>query len=345
MQISAKELAVILKGTIEGDPNVIVHAPSRIEEGGEGTISFLGNKKYEKFAATTTASILLVAESFKSTTSLRPTLLRVKDVYAAIAILLEHFNQSQEKPTGIDATAFIDPSAEIEAGTAVSHFAVIGKNAKIGKNSLIYDHVFIGQDVTIGDSCIIYPGVRIMNGSKIGNRVIIHPNAVIGSDGFGYVHKEDGTYEKITHVGNVILEDDVEIGANTTIDRASIGSTIIRKGVKLDNLVQIGHNVEVDEHTAMASQAGVAGSTKIGKFCRIGGQAGFSGHIQVADKTMIQAQSGLATSVKEAGTAIFGSPAIGYRDYIRSYSVFKQLPDLYKRIHQLEKTIESLKKE
>jgi UDP-3-O-[3-hydroxymyristoyl] glucosamine N-acyltransferase len=345
MQISAKELAAILKGTIEGDPNVVVHAPSRIEEGGKGTISFLGNKKYEKFATTTTASILLVDEGFQSPAPIKPTLLRVKDVYSAIAVLLEHFNKSQEKPSGIDATAFIAPSAHIGEGTAVSHFVVIGKDSAVGKNSLIYDHVYIGQDVTIGAGCIIYPGVRIMNGSKIGDRVIIHPNAVIGSDGFGYVHKPDGSYEKITHVGNVILEDDVEIGANTTIDRASIGSTIIRKGVKLDNLVQIGHNVEVDEHTAMASQAGVAGSTKIGKYCRIGGQAGFSGHIHVADKTMIQAQSGLAASVKEAGTAIFGSPAIGYRDYIRSYSVFKQLPDLYKRIHQLEKTIESLKKE
>ncbi len=344
MQISAKELAVILSATIEGDPEVVISAPSRIEEGGEGTISFLGNKKYEKFATTTTASILLVEESFQAPEGIKPTLLRVKDVYAAIAILLEYFNQTKEKPEGISSSAIIASTANIAESAAVSHFTVVGSDVNIGENTLIYDHVYIGQEVSIGKECIILPGVRLMRGTKIGDRVIIHPNAVVGSDGFGYVHKEDGSYEKITHVGNVVLEDDVEIGANTTIDRASIGSTIIRKGVKLDNLVQIGHNVEVDEHTAMASQAGVAGSTKIGKYCRIGGQAGFSGHIHVADKTMIQAQSGLAGSVEEEGTAIFGSPAIGYRDYIRSYSVFKQLPDLYKRIHQLEKTIESLKK-
>lgn len=344
MQISAKELAILLKGTIEGDPDVVVHAPSKIEEGGEGTISFLGNRKYEQFAATTTASVLLVDESFHPPDPIKPTLLRVKDVYASIAILLEHFNRTQEIPSGVSSMAFVDITARLGEGVAISRFAVVGKDTSIGANTIIYDQVYLGQDVVIGQDTIIYPGVRIMNGTQIGDRCIIHPNAVIGGDGFGFVNKADGTYEKITHVGNVVIEDDVEIGANTTIDRASIGSTIIRKGVKIDNLVMLGHNTEVDEHTVMASQAGVAGSTKIGKFCRIGGQVGFSGHLQVADKTMIQAQSGLAASITEEGTAVFGSPAIGYRDYIRSYSVFKQLPDLYKRLHQLEKTIEELKK-
>lgn len=343
MQISAKELAQLLNGTIEGNADVLVYAPSKIEEGGEGTISFLGNKKYEQYVATTTASVLLVDNNFKTERPSHLTLIRVPDVYAAIAVLLEYFSGAQDKPSGIAESAVIHESTQLSENTAVGDFTIIGKDSKIGKDSLVYQQVYIGQNVSIGNNVIIYPGVRIMNSTIIGDNCIIHPNAVIGSDGFGYVHKEDGSYEKIPHVGNVILENDVEIGANTTIDRASIGSTIIRKGVKLDNLVQIGHNVEVDEHTAMASQAGVAGSTKIGKYCRIGGQAGFSGHIKIGDKTMVQAQSGIAASVNEEGTAIFGSPAIAYRDYIRSYSVFKQLPDMYRKLHQLEKTIDELK--
>ncbi len=303
MQISAKELATLLKGTIEGNPDVLVHAPSKIEEGGKGTISFLGNRKYEQYAATTTASVLLVNESFQPSEPINPTLIRVPDVYTAIAVLLDYFSGTQKIPEGVSSLAFVHDSAQIGKGVAISRFSVIGQNAKIGDNTLIHDQVYIGQDVTIGKGSVIFPGARILKDCLIGNNCIIHSNAVIGSDGFGYVHQEDGSYQKIPHVGNVVIEDDVEIGANTTIDRGSIGSTIVKKGVKLDNLVQLGHNTEVDEHTVMASQTGVAGSTKIGKFCRIGGQVGFSGHIRVADKTMIQAQSGIPSSIKEEGTA------------------------------------------
>jgi UDP-3-O-[3-hydroxymyristoyl] glucosamine N-acyltransferase len=344
MQISAKELAALLNGTLEGNPEVLVHAPSKIEEGGEGTISFLGNRKYEQYVTTTTASVLLVNDAFQPESQINPTLIRVPDVYAAIAILLDYFSGKKEVFEGISSLAFVNDSAILEEGVGVSRFAVVEENAKIGSNTLIYDQVYIGQGVSIGKDTIIYPGARVLKNCVIGDRCIIHSNAVIGSDGFGFVLQEDGTYEKIPHVGNVVIEEDVEVGANTTIDRASIGSTFVRKGVKLDNLIQLGHNTEVDQHTVIASQTGVAGSSKIGKYCRIGGQVGFSGHIKIADKTMIQAQSGIPASIKEEGTAVFGSPAIGYRDFIRSYGVFKQLPDLYKRLHQLEKQLEALKK-
>lgn len=337
MQLSAKILAELLGGEIEGDPNVLVSRPSRIEEGGEGTISFLGNDKYEQYAYQTDASILLVSKTFKPKKTIRATLIRVDNVYEAIAVLLEKFGQSTEIAGGIADSAIIDPKAKIGTGVNIGPGTVVETGVEIGDGSRIGAQVYLGTNVKIGSDVLLYPGVRILKDCEIGDRCIINPNAVIGSDGFGFAPKADGQYQKIIHVGNVVLESDVEIGANTTIDRATMGSTIIRQGVKLDNLVQIGHNVEVGAHTVIAAQSGIAGSTKIGKNCRIGGQVGIVGHITIADGTQIQAQSGIAQPVKTPGTYLFGTPAIGYKDFIRSFAIFKKLPDLYRRLNQLER--------
>lgn len=315
----------------------MVSKPSRIEEGGEGTISFLGKDKYEHYAYETSASILLVSKEFTPRKPVSATLIRVENVYQAIAVLLEKFGQAQEGSTGIAASAVLDPTAEIGPLVSIGPGAVIEAGATIGAGSRIAAQVFVGTNVKIGDGVVLYPGVRIMKDCEIGDRCVIHPNTVIGSDGFGFTPQNDGHYQKIIHVGNVILESDVEIGANTTVDRATMGATIIREGAKLDNLVQIGHNAEIGAHTVIAAQTGIAGSTKIGRHCRIGGQVGFAGHITIADGTQVQAQSGVAQSVKTPGTYLFGTPAFAYREFIRSFIVFKKLPELYRRLTQLER--------
>lgn len=339
MQLSARELANFLGGTVEGDPEVKVSRPSKIEEGGEGTISFLGNLKYEEYAYTTTASILLVKEDFNPRQAINATLIRVPDVYAAIATLLEQFGQREKAAASISERATIHPSARVGEKVHVSDYVIVEEGVQIGDNSTVMAQVYIGKNVRLGSNVLLYPGVRIMDDCEIGDHSVLHSNVVVGSDGFGFAPQEDGTYKKIAHVGNVIIERDVDIGANTTIDRGTLGATIIREGVKLDNLVQVGHNVEIGAHTVIAAQAGIAGSTKIGKHCRIGGQVGFSGHLHIADGTQIQAQSGIASSVKEPNQALFGSPAIGYKDFIRSHAVFKMLPELYKRLSRLEKQL------
>lgn len=341
MQISAQELAKLLKGEVDGDPEVLVNRPSKIEEGGAGSISFLAKDQYEHYAYTSTASILLVSKDFSPKKSIQATLIRVDDVYACVATLFEKFGQREERSTGIDSNATIHSTANIGLNATIGMFSIIMENVQIGNNCVIHPQVFIGNDTIIGNNVTLYPGVRIMHGSVIGNNCIIHPNTVVGSDGFGFAPQADGTYKKIAQLGNAVLEDEVEIGSNCTIDRATMGSTIIRKGAKLDNLIQIGHNAEIGENTVIASQAGIAGSTKVGKNCRIGGQAGFVGHVSIADGTGVQAQSGVASAVKEPNTMLFGSPAIAYRDYIRSYAVFKKLPELYKKIHILEKLVKS----
>ena len=340
MQLSARELAAFLQGTVEGDPDVKVSRPSKIEEGGEGTISFLGNMKYEAYAYTTTASVLLVSNDFQPTKSVNPTLIRVPDVYASVAQLLEQFGQQAPAKAIISEAASIHPDANIGEGVSIAAMAIVEEGAQIGNGSIIMGQVYVGKDAKLGINVKLHPGVKILAGCELGDNCVIHANTVIGSDGFGFAPQEDGSYKKVTHVGNVVIEQNVEIGACTTIDRATMGSTIIREGVKLDNLVQIGHNVEIGAHTVIAAQAGVAGSTKIGKHCRIGGQVGFVGHVQIADGTQIQAQSGVAGPIEEPNQALFGSPAIGYRDYIRSYAVFKQLPELYKKLRRLEKKLE-----
>lgn len=339
MQLSARELAVLLQGTIEGNPDVLVDRPSKIEDGGAGTISFLANLKYEEHAYKTNPSILIVDRNFQPRKALKSTLIRVDDVYASIALLMKKFGDAAQQTKGISDQAFIHPSAKIGADVSVGNFSIIEENAIIGDGCNIFPQVYIGKNVQLGQNVTLFPGAKVMDNSRIGNHCVLQSNVVIGSDGFGFAPLPDGSYTKIAHTGNVILEDEVEVGSNTTIDRASIGSTIIRKGAKLDNLIQIGHSAEIGEHTVIAAQAGVAGSAKIGKSCRIGGQAGFVGHIKVADGTEVQAQSGVAGPVKQPNTKLFGSPAIPYGDYVRSYVVFKKLPELYKKINELEKRL------
>ncbi len=339
MQISAKELCVLLKGSLEGDPDVKVSAPSKIEEGKEGTISFLANPKYEEYAYTTQASILLVSRDFQPSQPLSATLIRVDDVYASLAFLLDQFGQQEAQPSGIAPQAFVHDKAEVGEGVAIGNFTVVEAGSRIGANCTLYPQVFLGENVELGENVTLYPGVKIYRDCKVGDNCILHANVVVGCDGFGFAPQEDRSYRKIAQIGNVIIEADVEVGSNTVIDRATMGSTIIRRGVKLDNLIQIAHNVEIGAHTAIAAQAGIAGSTHIGEHCMIGGQAGFVGHIKVADGTKVQAQSGVAAAVKSENTALYGSPAIDYADYLRSYAVFKQLPALYKRINELERKL------
>lgn len=339
MQLSALEIAQLLNGTVEGDPAVKVSRPSKIEEGGEGTISFLARDNYEEYAYTTTASVLLVSQAFVPKRPINATLIRVENVYNALSSLLEQFGNQLNSIGSVDKTAFIHPTATLAAQVSVGRFSIVEENVCIGAESYIGDQVYLGKNVEIGKNSIIHTGVKVMNNCKIGDNCVVHPNVVIGSDGFGFAPQADGTYKKIPQTGNVVIENRVEIGAGCTIDRASIGSTIIRSGVKMDNLVQIAHNVEIGENTVIAAQVGVAGSTKIGKNCRIGGQVGFAGHITVADGTQIQGQSGIASSVKTPNSALFGYPAFAYNDFIKSHAVFKKLPELYKKILKLEQKV------
>ncbi len=344
MKATAQELAEILNGEIIGDPMITVHAPSKIEEGTIGTISFLANPKYEKFVYTTNASILLVGKDFIPKQDISSTLIKVDDVYASVGSLLNAFGASAQKEYEHSSLAFIDPSANVHKDTNIGPFACVGKEVQIGEGTHVSAHVTINENVTIGKDCMIYPGVTLYANTVIGNRCIIHAGAVIGSDGFGYSKDEEGVYTKINHVGNVMLEDDVEIGANAVVDRATMGSTIIKKGAKLDNLVQIAHNVEVGDHTVIAALSGIAGSAKIGKHVIMGGQVGVVGHREIADKVMIQGKSGVASNVTEVGKRLYGYPAIEYREYLKAYALMRQLPDLHQRIKELENQIKDLKK-
>lgn len=339
MKISAFELSQLLNGTIEGDPSVSVTQPGKIESGKAGEICFLGNPKYEEYAYTTEASILLVNQDFQPKQTVKATLIRVENVYTSLAFLLEKFSHlNQATPIIVSEKASIHPSVSLGKNVTVGDFAVIEEGATIGDNCLIFSQVYIGKKVSIKENSLIYAGVKIYHDCQIGANCIVQANAVIGSDGFGFAPQADGSYKKIHHVGNVVVEDHVEIGSNTTIDRASIGSTFIRKGVKLDNLIQIAHNVEIGENTVIAAQTGIAGSVKIGKNCRIGGQVGIAGHLTIGDGVQIQAQSGIASNI-EADSKLFGSPAMNYGDFIRSFTIFKKLPDLAKKLNQLEKTL------
>lgn len=343
MEFTAQQIADFLHGTVEGDPNVKVRNFSKIEEGCSGTLTFLANPKYEHYIYNTQASIVLVNEDFTPVSPVRTTLIRVPNAYTALAMLLNMVEQSKTKKKGIDSTACIASSALIGDDCYVGSMAYIGEGTVIGKNCMIYPHAYIGDQVKIGDHSVVYPHVTIYSDCVIGQRCILHAGAVIGSDGFGFA-PEGEEYKKIPQLGNVILEDNVEVGANTAIDRAVMGSTIIRRGVKLDNLIQIAHNVEVGEHTVMAAQVGLAGSTKIGKHCRIGGQVGIAGHLNIADQVQLGAQSGVMRNINDAGHTLFGSPAIRARDQMRSNAVFIQLPEMYKTLRQLQKEVEELKK-
>jgi UDP-3-O-[3-hydroxymyristoyl] glucosamine N-acyltransferase len=343
MEFSALQIATVLNGTIEGNPEVKVNNFSKIEEGKPGTLTFLANPKYEHFIYHTEASIVLVNNDFTPTEPIKATLIKVANAYASLAILLNMVEQAKEKKAGIDSTAYISTSAIIKENCYIGNFAYIGDNVKIGHNCKIYPNAYIGDNVTLGDNCIVYPHVTIYEDCIIGNNCILHAGCVIGSDGFGFA-PEGESYKKIPQLGNVILEDNVEIGANTTIDRAVMDSTIIRKGVKLDNLVQIAHNVEVGENTVMAAQVGIAGSTKVGRHCMFGGQVGLSGHIHIADNVILGAQCGVISDVKEQ-TTLLGAPAINAKNFMRSSAIFNRLPDIYRQINQMQRELEQLKKE
>lgn len=342
MEFSAIQIATFLNGTVEGNPNVKVSNFSKIEDGKPGTLTFLANAKYEHYIYQTKASIVLVNNDFAPAEQVPATMVRVENAYAALAMLLNLVEQhKQKKEAGIDSAAFIAKNATIGEGCYVGSFAYIGDNARLGKNCRIYPHAYIGDNVNIGDNCIVYPHVTVYEGCIIGNNCILHAGSVIGADGFGFA-PEGETYKKIPQLGNVVIEDDVEIGANTTIDRAVMESTIIHKGAKLDNLIQIAHNVEVGENTVMAAQVGIAGSTKIGKHCMFGGQVGLAGHIKITDHVNFGAQSGVISDIKEP-TTVLGSPAIHAKSFMRSSAIFNHLPDMYRTMGQLQQEIEKLK--
>lgn len=343
MEFSAQQIASVLGGTVEGNPEVKVNNFSKIEEGKPGTLTFLANPKYEHYIYNTEASIVLVNNDFVPAEPIKATLVKVANAYASLAILLNMVEKAKEKKAGIDSTAFIASSAILGEDCYVGNFAYIGTNAKLGKNCRIYPYAYIGDNVTIGDNTILYPHVTIYNGCIVGNNCILHAGSVIGSDGFGFAPEGDN-YKKIPQLGNVIIEDDVEVGANTTIDRAVMDSTIIHRGVKLDNLVQIAHNVEVGENTVMAAQVGIAGSVKIGSHCMLGGQVGLSGHIHVADHVVFGAQCGVISDVKKP-TTLLGAPAINAKAFMRSSAIFNRLPDMYRAMGQMQHEIEQLKKE
>lgn len=339
MKFNAQQIATALDGTVDGNPDVEVNNISKIEEGNPGTLSFLANPKYTSHVYNTKASIVIINNSFKAEKPVAATLIRVKDAYSSFATLLEMYQQSKGKRTGISGRASIAETATIGKGAYIGDFVSIGENTVIGDNCSIYPNTTIGYDCRIGNNTIVYPGVNIYDECLIGNECVLHAGAVIGSDGFGFAPLEDSNYQKIPQVGNVILEDRVEIGANTTIDRATMGSTIVRRGAKIDNLIQIAHNAIIGENTIVAAQSGISGSTKIGKNCMIGGQVGIIGHLEIADGVMIAAQSGVGKSIKEEKTMHEGSPAFAIRDFQRSYIHFRRFDKLVKRVNELERKV------
>ncbi len=343
MKFTARVIADFLGGVIEGDENIEVNNVSKIEEGKQGTLSFIANPKYEHYLYTSKSSIILVNKSLKINKAVSATLIKVDDAYKSFASLLELYQQSLPKPSGISANSTVSKTAKIGKDVYIGEYTVISDNAEIGENVRIYPQVYIAENVKIGDNTIIYPGVIIYNNSMLGKNCIVHAGVVIGADGFGFVPQNEEEHKKVPQIGNVIIEDNVEIGANTTIDRATLGSTIIRKGVKLDNLIQIAHNVEIGEKTFMAAQCGVSGSTKIGKECLIGGQVGFAGHLHIADKVKIGAQAGIASNIKEEGIAVQGTPAISIMNFQKSSIVYKMLPQLNRQINQMQREIDELK--
>ena len=338
MKFTAAQIAGILEGTVDGNPEIEVSKLAKIEEGTKGSLTFLANPKYTSHIYTTLASITIVNMDFEPEEGLSTTLIRVEDAYKAFSKLLEYYNKVKLNKTGIEQPSFISETAVYGDHVYIGAFAYVGNKVTIGNNVKIYPNVYIGDNVEIGDDCVIFAGAKIYSESVIGKTVYIHSGAIVGADGFGFTPDESGQYARVPQTGNVIIEDNVDIGAGTTIDRATLGSTIIRAGVKLDNQIQIAHNVEIGAHTAIAAQTGVAGSSKIGKHCLIGGQVGIAGHITIGDRVRIQAQSGIGRNVKN-DEVLQGSPSFGYADWNRSYVHFKNLPKLVKTVNQLEKKI------
>lgn len=343
MEFSAKQIAEYIQGVIVGDENATVHTFAKIEEGVPGALSFLSNPKYTNYIYETQSSIVLVNRDFEPEHEIKATLIKVENAYESLAKLLTLYEMSRPKKTGIDSLASISQSAKVGEGCYMGPFACIEDGAVIGNNVYIHPHVTVGCNAKIGDNCIIYPHVTVYHDCIIGNNCILHAGSVIGADGFGFAPSAQG-FEKIPQIGIVILEDDVEIGANTCIDRATMGATIIHKGVKLDNLVQVAHNVEIGSNTVMASQVGIAGSAKIGEWCMFGGQVGIAGHIKVGDRVTVGAQSGIPGNTK-SGVSLMGYPAIEPKQFARSAAIYKKLPDMYVELGKLQKELEELKKQ
>jgi UDP-3-O-[3-hydroxymyristoyl] glucosamine N-acyltransferase len=343
MEFSAKQIASLIQGEIIGDENVTVHTFAKIEEGIPGALSFLANPKYTSYIYTTQSAIVLVNKDFVPEKPVNATLIKVDNAYESLAKLMSLYEAGKPRKQGIDSLAYIATGAEIGKNAYIGPFAYIGENVVIGDNAMIHPHAYIGDGVKLGDNCILYPHVTLYPGCRIGHECIIHSGAVIGADGFGFAPTANG-YEKIPQIGTVILEDQVEIGANTCIDRATMGATIVRRGVKLDNLIQIAHNDEIGAHTVMAAQAGVAGSTKVGEWCMIGGQVGLAGHIKVGNKVGIAAQSGISGSVGD-NSKLMGSPAIDAKKFFRVFAAYKNLADMYLEVNNLRKELNELKKQ
>jgi UDP-3-O-[3-hydroxymyristoyl] glucosamine N-acyltransferase len=339
MKFTAEQIAGILEGEVVGNPNAEVFKLAKIEEGSKGSLTFLANPKYQNFIYSTQATITIVNRNFEPEQEIATTLIKVEDAYKAFSKLLEYYNQVKLMKSGIEQPSVISENVEYGENLYLGSFCYVGKNVKIGNNVKIYPNTFIGDNVVIGDNCLFFAGVRIYSETEIGNNCTIHSGSIIGSDGFGFAPTEDGSYNKVPQIGNVILEDNVEIGACTTNDRATLGSTIIRKGVKLDNQIQIAHNVEIGENTVIAAQTGIAGSTKIGKNCMIGGQVGFAGHIIIGDNVRIQAQSGVGKNTKD-GETLQGSPSFGYADWNKSYVHFRNLPKIVADLEEIKKKTE-----
>ncbi len=336
MKFTATQIAGILEGEIDGNPEVEVSKLAKIEEGSEGSLTFLSNPKYTSYIYDTQASITIVNKDFVAENQLSTTLIRVEDAYKAFSTLLEYYNQVKMNKTGIEQPVFIADSAKYGDNLYMGAFSYLGENVQVGNNVKIYPNVYIGDNVTIGDNCVVFAGAKIYSETSIGTSCVIHSGAIVGADGFGFTPNDKGEFVKVPQTGNVIIEDNVDVGAGTTIDRATLGSTIIRKGVKLDNQIQIAHNVEIGQNTAIAAQSGIAGSTKIGKNCLIGGQVGIVGHITIGDNVRIQAQSGIGRNVKD-NEVLQGSPALAYGDYNKSYVHFKNLPKTIDRLNAIEK--------
>lgn len=343
MEFSASQIAMIIQGKIEGNPETSVHSFGKIEEAQSGQLAFLANPKYEEHLYNTNASIIIINESQELKESVNATLIRVPDAYTAFATLLQAYEQLKAgQMVGIQDHAYVSAKATLGEQVFVGSFTYISDYAKVGNNVKIYPQVFLGANVVLGDNVVIHPGVKIYHDCVIGNNVTIHAGTIIGGDGFGFAPQSDGSYKKVPQIGNVVIEDNVEIGSNCSIDRATIGSTLIRKGAKLDNLIQVAHNVEVGNNTVIAAQTGVSGSTKVGNNVQIGGQAGIVGHITIADGARINAQSGVSKSIKVPNSVVTGSPAFDYTSTLRSQAIFRNLPEMEKRIAELEAVIKQL---
>lgn len=343
MKFSAKQIAEFIQGTIVGDENATVHTFAKIEEGIPGAISFLSNPKYTSYIYDTQSSIVLVNKDFEPEREIKATLIKVDNAYESLAKLMTLYEQSHPKRTGIDPLAYVAPTAKIGENVYLAPFACVGDHAEVGDNTELHPHATVGRNAKIGKNCILYTNSNVYHDCIVGDNCILHSGSVIGADGFGFAPTPNG-YDKIPQIGIAILEDDVEIGANTCVDRATMGATIIRKGVKLDNLIQVAHNVEIGSNTVIASQTGIAGSTKVGEWCMFGGQVGIAGHIKIGDKVNLGAQSGVPGSIK-SGQSLIGTPPIEMKNFFKSSAVFKKLPEMYMELNNLKKELEELKKQ